>query len=83
MPTHIQIRLYKKNDVICLLVKDNGIGFELNSTVEIAGIGLASMAERARIINADFSIESGLGKGTEIKLKTLSTIIENEIPMMR
>jgi PAS domain S-box-containing protein len=71
--THVRVRLYKKNDFLCLLLKDNGIGFELNSTVETAGIGLASMAERARMINADFSIESGHGKGTAIKLKTLST----------
>jgi PAS domain S-box-containing protein len=68
--TNIQIRLYKEKNSICLLLKDNGIGFELNSTGEIAGIGLASMAERARMINADFSVESGTGKGTAIKLKT-------------
>ena len=78
---HIQIRLYKKNDSICLLLKDNGIGFEHNSTVEIAGIGLASMAERARMIDADFSIESGPGKGTTIKLKTLSHL--NQMNMTR
>lgn len=71
--THIQVRLYEKNDSICLLLRDNGIGFELNSTAEIAGIGLASMAERARMIKADFSIESGPNIGTAIKLKTLST----------
>ncbi len=78
---HIQVRLYKKNDSICLLLKDNGIGFEHNSTVEIAGIGLASMAERARMIDADFSIESGPGKGTTIKLKTLSHL--NQMNMTR
>ncbi len=78
---HIQVRLYKKNDSICLLLKDNGIGFEHNSTVEMAGIGLASMAERARMIDADFSIESGPGKGTTIKLKTLSHL--NQMNMTR
>jgi signal transduction histidine kinase len=72
--THIQVRLYKKNEFICLLLKDNGTGFESNSNVETTGIGLASMAERARMINADFSIESGPGNGTAIKLKTLSKL---------
>ena len=67
---NVEVRLYKKNDSICLLLKDNGMGFELNSTGEIAGIGLASMAERARMIKADFSVESNPGKGTAIKLKT-------------
>ncbi len=71
--TNIQVRLYKENDSICLLLKDDGIGFELDSTVELAGIGLSSMAERARMINADFSIESVPGKGTAIKLKTQFT----------
>ncbi len=78
---HIQVRLYKKNDSICLLLKDNGIGFEHNSTVEMAGIGLASMAERASMIDADFSVESGPGKGTTIKLKTLSHL--NQMNMTR
>ena len=68
--TNIQVRLYKKNDSIYLLLKDNGMGFKLNPTGEMAGIGLASMAERARMINADFSVESNPGKGTAIKLKT-------------
>ncbi len=71
--TNIQVRLYKENDSICLLLKDDGIGFELDFAVELAGIGLSSMAERARMINADFSIESGPGKGTAIKLKTQFT----------
>jgi signal transduction histidine kinase/DNA-binding response OmpR family regulator len=75
--THVQVRLYRENDFICLLLKDNGIGFELNSGVETAGIGLASMAERARMINAEYSIESGPGKGTAIKLKTPFTSNQN------
>ena len=68
--TKIQIRLYRTNDSICLLLKDNGKGFELNSTAEVSGIGLASMKERARMIDADFSIESDPGKGSAIRLKT-------------
>jgi signal transduction histidine kinase len=75
--THVQVRLYREKNFICLLLKDNGIGFELNSGVETAGIGLASMAERARMINAEYSIESEPGKGTAIKLKTPFTSNQN------
>ena len=65
----IQVRLYVENDTVCFILKDNGIGFDSSSTKERAGIGLASMVERARLINGDLSIESGPEKGTTIKLK--------------
>ena len=64
----IQVRLYMKKNTICLFLKDNGIGFDSASAKERAGIGLASMVERARLINGDLSIESGTEKGTTIKL---------------
>jgi len=65
----IQVRLYMRKNTICLFLKDNGIGFDSASAKERAGIGLASMVERARLVNGDLSIESGTEIGTTIKLK--------------
>jgi len=65
----IQVRLYMRKNTICLFIKDNGIGFDSASAKERAGIGLASMVERARLVNGDLSIESGTEIGTTIKLK--------------
>jgi PAS domain S-box-containing protein len=66
--TAIQVTLSKKNDILHLLIKDNGIGFDPASNTKNAGLGIASMTERARLIQGDLSIESQPGKGTAIKL---------------
>jgi PAS domain S-box-containing protein len=67
--THIQVQLSMKNSTIYFVLKDNGIGFELDSLKKGRGLGLASMKERVRLINGDLSIESRPGKGTVIKLE--------------
>jgi PAS domain S-box-containing protein len=69
MASDIQVRLCMRKNTICLFLKDNGIGFDSASAKERAGIGLASMVERARLVNGDLSIESGTEIGTTIKLK--------------
>jgi len=71
--SNIQVRLYKKDDTICFFLKDNGIGFDPASAKERGGIGLASMEERARLINGALSIESKPGEGTIIELKVAVT----------
>lgn len=67
--TDIQVQLSKKNNTVYFVLRDNGIGFDLDSSTRRRGLGLASMGERARLINGDLSIESRPGKGTVIKLE--------------
>jgi signal transduction histidine kinase len=67
--TDIQVRLYQQNKTVYFFLKDNGIGFDPALAKERAGIGLASMAERARLINGDLSIESRPGEGTVLKFE--------------
>ena len=54
-----------------LLIKDDGIGFDPASDGVNVGLGIASMTERARLLQGNLTIESRPGKGTVIKL-TLS-----------
>ena len=68
--TDIQIMLSRKDDTVHFLVKDNGKGFDPTSNKKSVGMGMASMAERASLIQADIGIESHPGQGTVIKLKT-------------
>ena len=49
----------------------------LISAKKRAGIGVASMVERARLVNGDLSIESGPEKGTTLKLKIPVTPRDN------
>jgi len=65
--TAIHISLSKKDDILHLLIKDNGTGFDPASKTNETGLGIASMTERAHLIRGDLSIESQPGKGTVIK----------------
>lgn len=50
-----------------LNIKDDGIGFD-QSSVRSNGIGLTNMENRARIIGADFSLESKEQLGTKLNI---------------
>jgi signal transduction histidine kinase len=49
-----------------LCVKDNGRGFSIGSVPSGGGFGLLGMSERAAQIDAQLSIQSQPGQGTEI-----------------
>lgn len=48
-------------------IKDDGKGFDLNSTD--FGNGLLNMNKRIEEINGNFSINSEIGKGTRIRIE--------------
>jgi len=50
-----------------LLVRDDGVGFDLAAPIE--GYGLMGMKERARAFGATLSIESGPTQGTSVSLR--------------
>ena len=52
---------------ILFTVRDTGKGFDLASAS--SGIGLKNMRDRARLVKADFRIESAVGQGTRIECK--------------
>jgi two-component system NarL family sensor kinase len=58
------------SDQIRISLKDNGKGFDLTPLTENApssfGLGIRNMNNRARLINADFTISSSAGEGTEV-----------------
>jgi signal transduction histidine kinase len=64
---YASITLAIHNNKLQLDIKDNGIGFEKNNIIQ--GNGLQNMQQRAQNINADFSINSIKGSGTNITLK--------------
>lgn len=54
---------------LVLYVKDYGVGFEPEKTRNKAGLGLASMKERVRLIQGKIMIKSETGKGTTIEVR--------------
>ncbi|MDQ1348371.1 MAG: hypothetical protein QG573_1745 [Acidobacteriota bacterium] len=56
-----------------LEIVDSGIGFDPSEPRPGAGLGLVSMAERARLIAARFEIDSAPGRGTRISVRVALT----------
>lgn len=64
------VTLSKNANHICLLIRDDGIGFD--TTKKYNGNGLINMQKRSKEIQAGLNIESGEGIGTSIELKLKS-----------
>ena len=66
----VHVRLSKNGSLIELVVKDNGVGFEMPSVLTVdkdyKGFGLLTMKERARLLGGSCSIESTVGAGTVV-----------------
>ncbi len=62
--THVQVLLMLKDNVLQMVIQDNGIGFE--KTRKTKGIGLRTIAERVKSIGGNLEIDSN--KGTYIKI---------------
>ena len=68
----IHLHLMKNQDELELMVKDTGVGFELDeiSSINIyeKGLGLTSMRERAQLSGGIFKIKSSPGMGTGLSV---------------
>jgi signal transduction histidine kinase len=61
--TQVQL-IYRTTPDVELIIRDNGIGFDITTTHP--SLGLHSMSERAEAIGADFRLSSFAGRGTQI-----------------
>jgi signal transduction histidine kinase len=68
----VTITLKKENEKIILKIKDNGKGIQSEKLANPFSVGLIGMRERARMINAEFSISSEKNVGTTIILSKLA-----------
>jgi PAS domain S-box-containing protein len=62
--TLIEVEVIIKNNVLNMIVSDNGIGFNVESIKK--GIGLANMKRRAELFSGNFHIESSPGHGCKL-----------------
>jgi signal transduction histidine kinase len=61
----VSILFLDRDHSLIMLVKDNGIGFDMN-THNYNSFGLLSIKERARIVHGKARISSKSGKGTQV-----------------
>lgn len=66
--TAAEVRLEGGPDGLHLTVRDSGCGFDPDSPVHQAGLGLVSMRERARLMDGQLEIRSSPGSGTFLEL---------------
>jgi signal transduction histidine kinase len=64
--TKASVSLVGSDKAITLRVRDNGIGFRVETARGGGGLGLTSMAERARMLGGTFDIKSSPGEGTTV-----------------
>lgn len=62
----VQLALDVGPRVVCLIVRDDGKGFDPAKTPE--GVGLRHMRERALSLGGNFSIHAAPGEGTELRV---------------
>jgi PAS domain S-box-containing protein len=69
--SHVVLQLVKDGNVLLLSIKDDGVGFDLESlrkrAPRAATLGLISMQERAHAAGGTIEIDSSISNGTEIR----------------
>lgn len=73
--TKVEVNLKSDENLITLVLSDNGVGFELEEQLQSNGAGLKNLHNRAQLINASLSIASTPGKGTYISIQLKSGTI--------
>ena len=64
--SRVSVDITRHNGSVALVVADDGAGFDYAS--EERGLGLDGMAERARLVNGEFDVQTRPGKGTRVQL---------------
>jgi len=69
--SEIKVGLHVQNGYLTVEVRDNGVGFNVESTQatydQRTSLGLINMDERAQLVGGQCTIESAKGKGTSVK----------------
>jgi PAS domain S-box-containing protein len=65
----IEVALHRRDDHLELTISDTGVGFVPDQIRGKAGLGLASMSERVRLVQGTFTLASQPGYGTTIRVR--------------
>jgi two-component system sensor histidine kinase DegS len=82
---NVKIHLEKTFKSLVLAMADDGVGFDKEAvsnddSMGENGYGLINMKEKVEILNGEFDLTTGIGKGTKIKIKIpLFNVEEDEV----
>jgi signal transduction histidine kinase len=71
--TEAQVTLLTTGPELLLRVQDQGVGFDPAAVRSQPGLGMSSMEERARLIQAKLAITSAPGQGTTVEVRVPRT----------
>ena len=66
---HFQVELRLAPDDVQLIIRDSGVGFDLDAVVQRRGLGLTSMKERLKLIDGMVAIDSQPNGGTTVEAR--------------
>lgn len=67
--TKIIVKIAVQENLLSLYYRDNGKGFDSSKSQIRRGLGMSGMENRAILMNASFTVNSGLGEGIEVTLE--------------
>jgi PAS domain S-box-containing protein len=67
---HFDVQLRGTGDAVQLIVRDEGVGFDVDAASRGLGLGLTSMKERLKLVGGELFIESQLSGGTTVVART-------------
>jgi signal transduction histidine kinase len=68
--TEASVFLLYTNNTLNVVIKDNGVGFDVSKISPSSGIGLSQIKARIENLGGEFVIKSSSNSGTEISFKT-------------
>ena len=67
---NVRVELKRDHDHLQLIIHDDGSGFDPDSSEHKNHYGLLGMRERAEMIGGNLSVESEIGKGTQVSFRS-------------
>lgn len=64
----LTIQLNRFEDIIHILVEDNGVGFKESAAMEKGGLGLSGIQARVKALDGMVNIDSAPGRGTTVSI---------------
>ena len=64
-----KVEMTAHENELCLIVSDQGCGFDVAKSKHGGTLGLVSMRERVRLVNGRITIQSRSGQGTRIQVQ--------------
>jgi two-component system, NarL family, sensor kinase len=62
----VRVELHRTPEALHLVVRDEGIGFDVATAQQGASLGLLGMRERVALVGGELDCKSAPGRGTEI-----------------